>query len=366
MQRSSTTQYRMAGASEEQRPCPDEPSVAARVMLVCSRRRDRRCDSGTVTLSPERDARPCCISMGGGAPSVSRRSAWLRAGPPRERWPGGGVARMNRSLAGWPGRATDEAHGSRAATEAGVRSGSVGGVGGQGHDTQRDDDVEQDVVDGYWCPSTSVHAIAAPMPLALCPYGRAVHGSRVAYARRRRSVWRARVSRRRVAGLGLHSAPRRAARRLAAGEAADREVSWPHRKPWTSRPCSRPSRPSSRPASRCSTTRSTTSSRTPSAGGARSQLEDERGDACPTGGRCSACPRPPSRRRSKDLQVAAWLTEALTRTYGFPGLRDGLRVLRGPARIVLGDAPSADRGRRSRVPGRQAELPERVVGRRRP
>jgi type VI secretion system protein ImpA len=33
--------------------------------------------------------------------------------------------------------------------------------------------------------------------------------------------------------------------------------------------------------------------------------------------------------RSKDLQVAAWLTEALTRTYGFAGLRDGLRVLRG-------------------------------------
>src|SRR5262249_61907787 len=33
--------------------------------------------------------------------------------------------------------------------------------------------------------------------------------------------------------------------------------------------------------------------------------------------------------RSKDLQIAAWLTEALTRTHGFPGLRDGLRTLRG-------------------------------------
>ena len=33
--------------------------------------------------------------------------------------------------------------------------------------------------------------------------------------------------------------------------------------------------------------------------------------------------------RSKDLQIGAWLTEALTRMHGFPGLRDGLRTLRG-------------------------------------
>jgi type VI secretion system protein ImpA len=33
--------------------------------------------------------------------------------------------------------------------------------------------------------------------------------------------------------------------------------------------------------------------------------------------------------KTKDLQIAAWLTEGLTRTYGFPGLRDGLRILRG-------------------------------------
>ena len=31
---------------------------------------------------------------------------------------------------------------------------------------------------------------------------------------------------------------------------------------------------------------------------------------------------------SKDLQVASWLTEALVVRYGFPGLRDGLRLLR--------------------------------------
>jgi type VI secretion system protein ImpA len=33
--------------------------------------------------------------------------------------------------------------------------------------------------------------------------------------------------------------------------------------------------------------------------------------------------------KSKDLQIAAWLAEGLTRTRGFAGLRDGLRVLRG-------------------------------------
>jgi type VI secretion system protein ImpA len=33
--------------------------------------------------------------------------------------------------------------------------------------------------------------------------------------------------------------------------------------------------------------------------------------------------------RSKDLQIAVWLTEALTHLHGFAGLRDGLRVVRG-------------------------------------
>ena len=31
--------------------------------------------------------------------------------------------------------------------------------------------------------------------------------------------------------------------------------------------------------------------------------------------------------RTKDLQVAAWLTESLIRQYGFPGLRDSLKLL---------------------------------------
>lgn len=33
--------------------------------------------------------------------------------------------------------------------------------------------------------------------------------------------------------------------------------------------------------------------------------------------------------RSKDLQVSAWLTEALVKLYGFSGLRDGLKLIRG-------------------------------------
>src|SRR5262249_54765917 len=32
--------------------------------------------------------------------------------------------------------------------------------------------------------------------------------------------------------------------------------------------------------------------------------------------------------KSKDLQVAAWLTEAVMKRHGFPGLRDGLRLMR--------------------------------------
>jgi type VI secretion system protein ImpA len=35
------------------------------------------------------------------------------------------------------------------------------------------------------------------------------------------------------------------------------------------------------------------------------------------------------KKRSKDLQIAAWVAEALTRTHGFAGLRDGLRLLLG-------------------------------------
>jgi len=35
--------------------------------------------------------------------------------------------------------------------------------------------------------------------------------------------------------------------------------------------------------------------------------------------------------QSKDLEIAAWLVEALLRRHGFPGLRDGFRLLRGLA-----------------------------------
>src|ERR1700685_1884328 len=34
------------------------------------------------------------------------------------------------------------------------------------------------------------------------------------------------------------------------------------------------------------------------------------------------------RERSKDIQLALWLTEANMRLHGFPGLRDGLRIVR--------------------------------------
>src|ERR1035438_2464680 len=34
------------------------------------------------------------------------------------------------------------------------------------------------------------------------------------------------------------------------------------------------------------------------------------------------------RNRSKDLQLALWLTEANIKLHGFPGLRDGLRITR--------------------------------------
>src|SRR5262245_49197510 len=62
-------------------------------------------------------------------------------------------------------------------------------------------------------------------------------------------------------------------------------------------------------------------------GGARSQLEESEA-APPDWKGVLGLASNVLARRSKDLQVAAWLTEALTRTYGFPGLRDGLRVLR--------------------------------------
>lgn len=35
------------------------------------------------------------------------------------------------------------------------------------------------------------------------------------------------------------------------------------------------------------------------------------------------------RERSKDLQISAWLAEAVVKTSGFPGLRDGLKLVRG-------------------------------------
>ncbi|MFO0915405.1 MAG: type VI secretion system protein TssA [Pirellulales bacterium] len=78
--------------------------------------------------------------------------------------------------------------------------------------------------------------------------------------------------------------------------------------------------------------------------------------------------------RSKDLMVAAWLTEALTMRHGFAGLRDGLRVMAELLERVWDDlyplpddgdleprvAPVAwlmDADRGARLPNRLRELP---------
>ena len=42
--------------------------------------------------------------------------------------------------------------------------------------------------------------------------------------------------------------------------------------------------------------------------------------------------------RSKDLQIAAWLSEALIKSYGFAGLRDSIKLLAGLQSQLL-DAP---------------------------
>src|SRR5262245_41962949 len=61
--------------------------------------------------------------------------------------------------------------------------------------------------------------------------------------------------------------------------------------------------------------------------GGRSQLEDQAAAPADWGAVLQLASRVLAT-RTKDLQIAAWLTEALTHTHGFPGLRDGLRVLR--------------------------------------
>ena len=46
--------------------------------------------------------------------------------------------------------------------------------------------------------------------------------------------------------------------------------------------------------------------------------------------------------KSKDLQLAAWLTEASLKQSGFGGLRDGLAFVLRAGRQVLGHALSGD------------------------
>ena len=49
--------------------------------------------------------------------------------------------------------------------------------------------------------------------------------------------------------------------------------------------------------------------------------------------------------KSKDLQIAAWLTDALLRIEGFAGVKQGLATSPGPRHDILGYSVSAARGR---------------------
>lgn len=61
----------------------------------------------------------------------------------------------------------------------------------------------------------------------------------------------------------------------------------------------------------------------------RTDAVTEGADAEPDWRRVQALACDALERKSKDLQIAGWLTEALVHTSGFAGLRDGLRLIRG-------------------------------------
>ena len=65
---------------------------------------------------------------------------------------------------------------------------------------------------------------------------------------------------------------------------------------------------------------------------------------------------------TKDLEVAAWLTEALVRSHGLAGLAAGAQVIGGPRRTVLGRPVPAARRRRhgdARLAGDRAQRSRR-------
>ncbi len=55
-------------------------------------------------------------------------------------------------------------------------------------------------------------------------------------------------------------------------------------------------------------------------------------------------------KKTKDLQLAAWLTEALLKQKGFGGLKDGLALCLRPGRQVLGHVLSGTGRRRRAIP----------------
>src|SRR5262245_32682278 len=102
---------------------------------------------------------------------------------------------MHRPMAVWPRRAMEEAHwegkGERRRSPRG--SAAVGRVRRECHDTERDYDVKQHVVDEHdLLPSElgvgAPLVVAAAMPLDPCLEGRAARWPRVTYVRRRCSV----------------------------------------------------------------------------------------------------------------------------------------------------------------------------------
>ena len=70
------------------------------------------------------------------------------------------------------------------------------------------------------------------------------------------------------------------------------------------------------------------------------------------------------RQRSKDLQVAAWLAEALVQRRGFLGLVPGIRPAARAVRAVLGRAVPGARARRSDCACRTARLAQRTAAER--
>jgi type VI secretion system protein ImpA len=96
-------------------------------------------------------------------------------------------------------------------------------------------------------------------------------------------------------------------------------------------------------------------------GGSRNQLEEQ--EKAPDWGEVLQLATTALATRSKDLTIAAWLTEALTSLRGFAGLRDGLRVIRGLQENFWNDLhPQLDEGDMEARAGRLSYLNDSAEG----